>query len=74
MCVSVNTRVGSGTCTGEGITVVHDNTIYSPTGAVTECGMPLAKWQAQGNDPGSTAAPFPPTDTLVAVARGLLGL
>jgi hypothetical protein len=30
--------------------------------------------QAAGNDPGTTASPWPSDDTVLAIARGLLGL
>jgi hypothetical protein len=45
-------------CTGDDKSVMANNTVYSPTGNVTECGMPLAQWQAQGNDQGTTAHAF----------------
>merc|ERR1712194_882624 len=44
---------GRGACTTPGKTVVHDNTIWSPTGNVTECGSSLADWQKKGNDVGT---------------------
>ena len=62
------------TSAGEDATVVHDNSVYTPTGAVTECGMSLAAWQAQGGDPGTTAAVTPDDNTLLALARKALGL
>ena len=55
-------------------TVVHDNTIYTPTGKVTECGMSLTAWQSQGNDPGTIALPTPDDATLLALAKSMLGL
>ena len=54
--------------------VVHDNNIYNPTGNVTECGKSLAKWQAMGNDPGSTANKWPDDDALVEMIRQLLNV
>jgi hypothetical protein len=69
---------GSGqSCTdspNNGITVVGNNSIYTPTGSVTECGMSLAQWQAKGNDPGTTASTTPADATLLALARGVLGM
>ena len=55
--------------------VLHDNRIYTPNGNVTECKMPLKKWQAQSkeNDPGTTAAVWPNDDELIGWARQLLG-
>ncbi len=55
-------------------TIVHDNQYFTPTGAVSECGKPLAAWQATGGDPGSVAAAWPDTATLVAKARSTLGM
>ena len=59
---------------GVDATVVHDNTIYTPTGKVTECGMSLAAWQALGNDPGTVATVTPDDATLLALSRAALGL
>ena len=41
---------------------------------VTECGMTLAEWQAKGNDKGTTAAPLPSDDYLIALSKQLLGM
>ena len=66
---------GSGqTCTGAGKTIVYNNTIWTPTGTVTECGTSLAAWQAQGNDIGTTASKYPADSVVLAEARALLGL
>ena len=66
---------GSGqACTAPGKTIVYNNTIYSPTGAITECGKTLAEWQAAGNDPMTTAMPYPDDSVILAIARNLLGL
>ena len=49
---------GSGqTCQGNGTTVVYNNTVWSPTGSLTECGMSLQQWQAKGGDPATTGSP-----------------
>ena len=63
---------GSGACSGEGKTVVHDNHVYTPTGKVTECKMSLAEWQAKGNDPGTTASTWPDDEDLVKMIKALL--
>jgi len=55
-------------------TVVHDNTIYTPSGRVTECGKSLADWQAQGGDPGTIATTTPTDDALLALAKTALGM
>ena len=68
-----NYGLGQG-CSGPGMTVVHDNHIYTPTGKVTECGMSLADWQSKGNDPGTVATTWPSDDQLVMMTRQLLSL
>ena len=62
-----------------GSTLVRNNSYVSPTGAVSECGMPLAAWQTKNpgvNDAGSTAGAYSAglTDSLIAAARIVLGL
>jgi hypothetical protein len=66
----------NGACSGDGKTVVGNNTIYTPTGRVTECGTSLAQWQAQGNDPGTTNHSYADlTDAmLLGYARNVLGM
>lgn len=64
----------NGACTDPAKTVVHNNTIFSPTGAITECGMSLAAWQAQGNDPGTTAQAYVNDSVLIAYGYKVLGL
>lgn len=65
---------GNGKCSGDGMTIVHDNRLYNPTGKVTECGMSLADWQAEGNDEGTTADKLPQDDDLVTMIRKLLSV
>jgi hypothetical protein len=58
-------------------TVVHDNSIYTPTASVSECGMSLAAWQAAApgvNDPGTVALVTPEDATLLALAKTALGM
>ncbi len=50
------------------------NTIWSPTGAITECGMSLAAYQATGGDPGTTAAAYPDDAVVLGIAKTLMGL
>ena len=59
---------------GPNATTVYGNTVWTPTGAVTECGMSLAAYQAKGGDPGTTAAPYPDDSVVLALARKLMGL
>ena len=65
---------GNPRCSGPGKTVVHDNAIYTPTGNVTECGMSLADWEKQGNDPGSHASVFPGDAVLLEAIKVLLSI
>lgn len=65
---------GGQECSGPGMTHVFGNTIWSPTGAITECGTTLAKWQASGGDPGTTASAYPADSVIIAAARSLMGL
>ena len=61
-------------CSGAGKSVLGNNTVFSPTGNITECGASLAAWQAAGNDAGTTAAAYSeslPSD-LIALARARL--
>ena len=62
------------TCSGAGMTYVANNTVYSPTGAITECGKTLAQWQAAGNDPNTVALPYPADSVILDAARRILGL
>ena len=55
-------------------TVVYNNSVYTPTARVTECGMTLEQWQARGNDPGSSAHTLPSDAVLLGFARAALGL
>jgi hypothetical protein len=59
-------------CTGGSKTIVHSNTVWSPTGKITECGKSLAEWQAEGNDLGTVTAPYPPDATVLGVVRKTL--
>jgi len=63
---------GHGTCSGNGKTVVHDNEVYTPNAKVDECGMSLANWQAQGNDPGTKAAVWPADEVILTWLKELL--
>ena len=66
---------GSGqACSGDGKLIVHDNKIYTPKGKVTECGTDLAKWQAKGNDPRTTAGKWPSDSDLLNMIRKQLDL
>jgi hypothetical protein len=59
-------------CTGGAKTIVGGNTIWSPTGKITECGKDLADWQAEGNDVGTKALPYPADAEVLAIVRQTL--
>lgn len=62
-------------CTGEGASKSGGNTIYSPTGNITECGMSVAAWQALGHDLGTVVMGRLPTDEeLMDAIRKALGV
>ena len=57
--------------------VVHSNTIWSPTGNVTEGGKPLKEYQHEDpahNDPGTVASAYPADAVVLAVAKDILKL
>ena len=61
---------------GQGSPIVRDNTIWSPTGAVTEGGKPLKEFQRENprSDPGTVASAYPEDSAVLAVAREMLKL
>jgi hypothetical protein len=61
-------------CTGPGKTIVGGNTIWSPTGAIKECGTTLADWQSKGNDVGTTASAYPADSVILAQVKTTLGM
>ena len=64
---------GGQACMGQtGETTVGGNTIYSPKGQITECGMSLEAYQAKGGDPGTVAMPYPDDSVILALAKKTL--
>ena len=61
---------------GGGVTILRNNTIYTPNASVTECGLPLAQWQAlsEWNDPNTTANSLPEPGRILELARVVLGM
>ena len=57
-----------------GTVVLYNNTVYSPTGKVTECNMPLAQWQKQGHDQGTTAQSWPQDSALLELIAAALDI
>lgn len=70
--VMTGTDIGSITCKGVGITEVHDNKYYTPSGAMKECGQNLTDWQNAGHDSHSTVATTPSDDDIIAWAKAKL--
>jgi len=53
--------------------LVSNNSIVTPSGKVTVCGMPLEKYQSKYNrDTLSSAHAMPPVSDLVAMAQRLI--
>ena len=59
---------------GPTATISYNNTVWTPTGKTTECGMTLAAFQAKGGDQGTKALPYPTDATVLSIARELMGL
>lgn len=61
-------------CTGADKSVMGGNAVFSPLGNISECGHPLAEWQAMGNDPGTTGSAYTASlaADLIAQARQLI--
>ena len=59
-----------------GVTILRNNTVYTPTASVTECGLPLAQWQAlsEFNDLLTTANLLPAPQRILELARIALGM
>ncbi len=62
-------------CSGEGASLLGGNTIFSPSGNITECGMSVQAWQAAGHDAGTVVMGRLPTDQeLLDAGKRALGL
>ena len=62
---------------GFGNATVYSNTIWSPTGNVTEGGKPLAEFQKEDpkhNDPCTVASAYPDDKVVLDLARKILGM
>ena len=59
-----------------GIDIVRNNTIYTESGTIQECGMNLSDWQNISiyNDPGTTVQKFPTDQELLVLCRRVIGL
>jgi hypothetical protein len=72
--VMTGQNVGSETCSGAGKTTMGNNTYYTSSGAVRECGKDLQEVQKSGIDLGSAAEKHPSDATIIAWASELLGI
>eukprot|EP00475_Leptophrys_vorax_P015852 TRINITY_DN2221_c0_g2_i1.p1 TRINITY_DN2221_c0_g2~~TRINITY_DN2221_c0_g2_i1.p1 ORF type:complete len:787 (-),score=214.49 TRINITY_DN2221_c0_g2_i1:1749-4109(-) len=54
--------------------VMHNNSVFTASGAVKICGVSLAEYQKQGHDLGSKVGKFPADADIVTQARKVLGL
>merc|ERR1711975_10480 len=75
--VMTGTNVGKPQCTSPGKTVTGQNSYFTSTGEVSECGSSLADWQKKDpkhNDPGSTVSKTPADDTIIGWAKAKLGI
>jgi hypothetical protein len=62
---------------GTGSPIRYGNTIWSPSGNITEGGMPLAEFQKEDpehNDPGTVASTHPEDEMVLDIARKILGM
>eukprot|EP00040_Diaphanoeca_grandis_P035794 m.225916 g.225916 ORF g.225916 m.225916 type:complete len:111 (-) comp33472_c0_seq7:209-541(-) len=53
MWPGVSTYAGINCADNTSMPLFANNQIYNPTGETAVCGIPLAKWQSMGNDPGT---------------------
>ena len=70
--VMTGSKVGNFECQGSNVsskTELYGNHYFTPTGAVSECGESLAKWQKEGNDKGSTVAKLPKDEEIIQWGR-----
>lgn len=66
---------GSGQCSagsGQSPVLVGNNSVYTQDGTLSECGVSLQQWQAQGHDLGTTVAVWPQDDDLITQVRAVL--
>ena len=71
MVIMTGEDVGKLVCNSTGHTIMHHNEYFTPSGDLTECGMPLAEWQelSDQNDYESTVEKWPDTEIIIKLAR-----
>lgn len=63
----------SGNTSGRSLPIMGNNSVFNPDGSsFSICGMPFDKWQASGNDVGTTIQPWPNADVIISWARDTL--
>lgn len=67
--VLTGNQVGGPQCKSPGKTIMANNSYYTSDGTISECGTSLEKWQAQGNEKGSTVSKFPTDATIFGWAK-----
>jgi len=67
-------KVGGPQCNAPGKTVMGNNSYYTASGDVQECGSDLAAWQQKGNEVGSSVGKTPSDATIIAWAKAKLGI
>ena len=72
--VVTGTTVGSPNCEAPGKTVMGNNSYYTSTGEISECGGTLEQWMAKGNEVGSSVAKTPKDATIIGWAAEKLGI
>jgi len=70
--VLTGTSVGGPQCSAPA-TIMHDNSYFTSTGDVQECGKSLADWMKAGGEKGSSVAKIPTDDAIIGWAKVLLG-
>jgi hypothetical protein len=64
--------VGQPICNGTGMSLLRNNSYYTPSGMISECRMSLANWQGRGNDLLSTVAATPSVAVVMAWGEAVL--
>ena len=59
---------------GPAYPVMHDNRVYTLDGSASESGKSIAYWQQQGVDLRTTVNMMPDDETIISMARDILGM
>jgi len=72
--VLTGTNVGGPQCNDPTKTVMHDNSYYTSTGDIQECGKSLGDLIKAGGEKGSMVAKIPADDVIIGWAKEKLGM